>query len=59
LSTSSTSATTILYIDPVLPGLLATCAPHVLAPHVHGLVRAARRSDRAAERHLWTYTVRA
>jgi hypothetical protein len=54
LSTSSTSATIILYIDPVLSRLLATAAPHVLAPHVHGLLCAARRSDRAAKSHLWT-----
>jgi hypothetical protein len=32
--------------------LLATAAPHVLAPHVHGLLCAARCSDRAAERDL-------
>ena len=54
MSTSSTSATIILYIDPVLPRPLPTIARGVHAPHAHGSVRAARRSDRAAERDLWT-----
>ena len=54
LSTSSTSATIILYIDPVLPRPLPTISRGVHAPHAHWSVRAARRSDRAAERDLWT-----
>ena len=58
LSTTSTSATIILYIDPVLPRPLPTIARGVHAPHAHGSVRAALRSDRAAERDLWTCSAR-
>ena len=43
-----TSATIVLYIDPVLPRLLATTARAVHALHAHGLHCVARRSNRAA-----------
>ena len=38
----------------MLPRPLPTIARDVHAPHAHGSVRAARRSDQAAERDLWT-----
>ena len=42
----------------MLPKLLATTARAFGTPHVHGLLCAARRSDRAAERDLWTCSAR-
>ena len=42
----------------MLPRPLPTIARDVYAPHAHGSVRAARRSDQAAERDLWTCSAR-